>query len=313
MMLSRSRNRRPGFTLLEVLLATVIGIMLLGGLYVTFEMVLKQSDAGRVAVENGDLSRAIVNRMTLDLSGSLGPLPPKSGGGLPQDASNSSSSSSSGGSSSSSSSTTPTTGTGAATGSTTGTETETETSSTETTTAETSVAADVPFQGGVFGSDKQLTLYVSRVPTDLLDVNSAAQTALGGDPKPDLRRITYYLGATGGLCRQEQFLVTADGVRNSIDPDFTRETVDLIAEEVVDVTFEYYDGGLWSSTWAGDDENEDGKTVKGPPRAIRMTLVIEDGNGTQKRVEHVFALRAAVGTYTPPLPPAETTTTTEGM
>jgi hypothetical protein len=171
----------------------------------------------------------------------------------------------------------------------------------------------VPFQGGVFGSGKQLTLYVSRVPTDLLDPNSAAMTALGGDPKPDLRRITYYLGATGGLCRQEQFLVTADGIRNSIDPDFSRETTDLIAEEVIDVNFEYYDGGTWSSTWAGDEENEDGKTVKGPPRAIRMTLVIQVDSANQKTVEHVFAIRAAVGTYTPPLPPAVSTTTTEGM
>ncbi len=306
MMRARSRNRRSGFTLLEVLLATVIGIMLLGGLYVTFEMVLKQSDAGRTAVERGDLSRAIVNRMTLDLSGSLGPLPPKSGGGLPPESTNINSGSAASSSSSSSSSSSTTAGTEG----TTGTEGSTET---ETTTTEMAVAADVPFQGGVFGSGKQLTLYVSRVPTDLLDVNSAAQTALGGDPKPDLRRISYYLGATGGLCRQEQFLVTADGVRNSTDPDYTRETVDLIAEEVIDVNFEYYDGGSWSSTWAGDEENSDGKTVKGPPRAIKMTMVIVDDGGNQKTVEHVFAIRAAVGTFLPPLPPEDTTTTTEGM
>lgn len=305
MMISRTKLRRGGFTLLEVLLATVIGIMLLGALYITFEMILKQADAGRTAVENGDLSCAIVNRMTLDLSGSLGPLPPKSGGGLPQDAS-SINSGSSASSSSSSTATTPATGTDTPT---------TETPTTETTApAETEAAADVPFQGGVFGSDKQLTLYVSRVPTDLIDSDSAAMTALGGDPKPDLRRITYYLGATGGLCRQEQFLVTADGIRNSTDPDRAHETIDLIADEAVDVTFEYYDGGTWSSSWAGDDENEDGKTVKGPPRAIRMTLILQDDNGNQKRIEHVFALRAAVGTFTPPVPPsAETTTTSEGM
>ncbi len=163
MMIARSQLRRPGFTLLEVLLATVISIMLLGAVYITFEMILKQADAGRTAVENGDLSRAIVNRMTLDLSGSLGPLPPKSGGGLPQDASSINS-----GTSSTPAATTPTTPA-------TGTETPTtETPTTEITApAETEAAADVPFQGGVFGSDKQLTLYVSRVPTDLVDVRAA--------------------------------------------------------------------------------------------------------------------------------------------
>jgi type II secretory pathway pseudopilin PulG len=311
MMLARHTTRRPGFTLLEVLLATVIGILLLGGVYALFEMVVKQTDTGRTAVANGDLARAVVNRMTIDLSGSLGPLPPKSGGGIAQSSTTGSTTTSGSTTTTGTTGTTGTTDTGSAdTGS-------AETTDTGTTSSDTEVAADVPFQGGVFGTDKQLTLYVSRVPTDLVNPDSAAETALGGDPKPDLRRITYYLAATGGLCRQEQFLVTADGVRNSTDPDHSQEAVDLIAEEVIDVKFEYFDGGTWSTSWAGDDENEDGKTVKGPPRAIRMTLLIEDGNGTQKRVEHVFPIRAAVGTYTPPAPATDTattdTTSTTGM
>ncbi len=305
MILNRTNSSRGGFTLLEVLLATVIGILLLGGLYVTFEMVLKQTDAGRTSVENGDLTRAIVNRMNLDLSGSLGPLPPKSGGGIPEDSSGINTGTSS--SSSSSSTTTP-----PADDTTTDPETTPEPEETATAT-DTAAAADVPFQGGVFGSDKQLTLYVSRVPTDLVDLDSAAETLFGADPKPDLRRITYYLGATGGLCRQEQFLVTADGIRNSTDPDYSRESIDMIAEEVEDVTFEYFDGGIWSSTWAGDEPNEDGKTVKGPPRAIRMSMLMIDSSGIEKRVQHVFMIRAAVGTYSPPVPETEPPETTEGM
>lgn len=319
MILNRSQTRRPGFTLLEVMLASAIGVILLGALYFAFDLCLRQADSSRGITQQSDLARAVVNRMTGDLSGAIGPLQPKSGGGNTQ-------SSTSGTTTSSSTSTTGTASTATATttpSTTTTTATTTDTStdtSTDTTTTDQSASADVPFQGGVFGTDKQLTLYVSRVPTDLVNPQSAQQTLNGADPKPDQRRITYYLGSTGGLCRQEQFLVTADGVRNSTDPDHSREDLDLIAEEVADVTFEYFDGTTWSSTWAGDDDSGDGMTVKGPPRAIRMTMTIRDAaTGDTKNIEHVFALRAAVGTYTPPMTTDTSTTggttasTTGGM
>lgn len=315
---ARSAARRPGFTLLEVLLSAVIGILLLGGVYTVFEMTLKRTDSGRTAVDKGGIARAIVNRMSADLTVGIGPLQPKSGGGVTQDSNINSGTSATTGTAATGTATTTTgttggttgsaTGTtGATTGATTGTD-STDTSADTATTTDQSLAADVPFQGGVFGTDKQLTLYVSRVPKDLLDASSAEQTLLGGDPKPDLRRVTYYLSATGGLCRQEQFLVTADGVRNSTDPDHGRETQDLIAEEVTDVTFEYFDGSTWTNTWAGDDDAGDGKTVKGPPRAVRMTLAMLDADGATKTIVHVFPIRAAVGQYTPP-PPADDTTT----
>lgn len=308
MMLNRSRTRRPGFTLLEVMLASAIGVFLLAALYFAFDLCLRQADSSRGITQQSDLARAIVNRMTGDLSVAIGPLQPKSGGGV-QDSSNINSAA--GGTTTAATTTattTPATGAAAATTTADGSD-----PSADATPTDQSVSADVPFQGGVFGTDKQLTIYVSRVPTDLVNPLAAQQTLNGGDPKPDLRRITYYLGSTGGLRRQEQFLVTADGVRNSTDPDHSREAQDLIAEEVADVTFEYFDGTTWGSTWAGDDDGGDGKTVKGPPRAVRMTLTLRDpGTGETKTVEHVFAIRAAVGTYTPPMTTDTTTTDTTG-
>jgi hypothetical protein len=60
----------------------------------------------------------------------------------------------------------------------------------------------------------------------------------------DLRRITYYRGASG-LCRQERPWVTSDGVWNSADADRTDELGDLLAEEITDVQFQYFDGSSW--------------------------------------------------------------------
>ena len=71
--------------------------------------------------------------------------------------------------------------------------------------------------------------------------------------------------------------MTADGVRNSTDPDCTTEAADLIAPEVVDVTFEYLTrrpASGWAS-WDGSLVGADGVTPTGPPRAIRVTFVLE--------------------------------------
>ena len=74
------RQTRPGYTLLEVLLASAIALFLLAGLYVAMDVTLVRMDITRTMVASNDLSRAVANRMTSDLANTLGPLPPKSGG-----------------------------------------------------------------------------------------------------------------------------------------------------------------------------------------------------------------------------------------
>lgn len=176
------------------------------------------------------------------------------------------------------------------------------------------------------GADKYLTIFVSRVPTALTDLEAAANPdlLLGAD----VRKVTYYLHANGGLCRQERLWVTADGVGNTTEPDYSTEDFDLIAPEVADITFEYLDAGTWLGAWDGTAVSTDGVSLVGPPRAIRVIMVLEfpgsDGQTVQKRVSHVFPIRSAVGTYQPPTtettptdPAAATTTpttpTTGGM
>ena len=60
----------------------------------------------------------------------------------------------------------------------------------------------------------------------------------------------------------------------------------------------------------------DGVTPVGPPRAIRVTLVLEfpgrNGLMVQKTVQQVFSLRAAVGTYVEPTEGTATGTPTTG-
>ncbi|MBX9582404.1 MAG: prepilin-type N-terminal cleavage/methylation domain-containing protein, partial [Gemmataceae bacterium] len=74
------RAGRPGFTLLEVLLASAIAILLLGALYFAMDVTLRRTQDGREMVEVDNLARAAFHRMGVDLAGALAPLPPKSGG-----------------------------------------------------------------------------------------------------------------------------------------------------------------------------------------------------------------------------------------
>jgi len=293
-MIARSK-RRTGFTLLEVMLASVIAVLLLAALYYSLDIILKRTETSRDNVASDDLARAVVNRLNDDLSQSLGPLPPQSGGG------------------SSPTTPAPTTPASPATTPPTGTTPTTPAPATTTAPADpaaepdatadgTAAATDIPFQAGVIGTDKQLTLFLSRIPTSITDPSATTDASMA--QPADLRRVTYYMASDGrGLCRQERPWVTADGVRNSIDPDRSDEAGDVIAPEVVDVVFDYFDGSGWAGEWDGSLVASDGVAVTGPPRGIRITMTLEipGANGaTQKKVQHVFVVRAATGTYTPP-------------
>ena len=300
-MRARTR-RRPGYTLLEVLLASVVAVVLLGALYSALEVTLVRMDANRNVIVANDLSRAVFNRLTLDLSNALGPLPPKSGG----DGTTGSAAAAS------PATTAPTSSTTAATTASSGSPSADAAGTTaDTATSAAASGVNIPFGAGVVGTDKQLSLFVSRLPTALTDLDAinATDVALPSD----LRRVTYYLASDGtGLARQSKPWVTADGVWNATDPDRANELAEVIAPEVKDATFEYYDGGTWQSSWDGSATAIDGTSLTGPPRAIRVTLVLQfttRGVLQQKRVTQTIPLRAAVGNFLPADPTTTTTTT----
>ncbi|WP_439623666.1 prepilin-type N-terminal cleavage/methylation domain-containing protein [Gemmata sp.] len=301
-----TRTRRRGFTILELLLASVIGSMILAGLYVVMNMTVNQTQASRDAMDAESTSRAVFNKVGLDLANVLGPAPPKSGG-------------------------TPATGstTGATTGGTTTGETTAPTDDTGTDPAATDPAAtgassasmdpqggtqNFPFQVGVLGTATQLTIFASRVP-DVLGSPGGLGTSGGGQGASDLVRIDYWKGS-GGLCRQERPWVTADQVGNTFSFDQANEAVSLIADEVTEVLFEYYDGTSWVETWEGGSG-----TIPTPPAAVRVTLAFSrpgaPGAAAQSRtVSQTIPVRTAPGATVPelvdPVITSGSTTTEQG-
>lgn len=282
--------RRGGFTLLELLLATVIGSMILSGLYIVMNMTMTQTQASRDAVDAESTSRAVFNKISLDLSSVLGPAPPKSGG-TPA-------------SGSTTSATTTTTTTAPAAGG-TGTGIPSDVSSASDTQSDTSSDAsqttqNFPFQVGVLGTGTQLSIFASRVPTILSTPGALSQQSDGTQQSSDLVRIDYWKG-TGGLCRQERPWITADQTGNSFGFDLSNEATSLIADDATDVLFEYYDGSSWVQTWEGGSG-----TIPTPPVAIRVTLTFSrpnsgSGSPIAKTVSQIIAVRTAPGSTVPEL------------
>ena len=296
-MIRRPPARRGGFTLLEVLLASTLAIILMAALYVALDVQLRLAAAGRESIEQATLSRAIITRLEGDLSSGLGPVAPPidnsaknsaKGSGAGMGATGGTGAGATGGGTSGGTSG-GTTGAAAGMGSDTGVIVEDVTSDT------------IPFTAGVIGTGDQLTIYAARVAGVGKDVDDTGEHPNAADA----RRVTYWM-TDKGLARQELPWVTSQQAQNSTDPDIEdgKEEKDyVIAEEVTRVAFEYWDGSAWQETWDGRDTNADGKTLRGPPMAIRVHFWLRlpgpnPGETVEKEYRHTIAIRAAAGPAT---------------
>jgi len=272
----------------------LISSLLLAGLYFALDMSLLRTQAGRDATATDDVSRAVFNRLALDLANVLGPNTPNSGGYPETAASTSLGSTASGGSSSTGSGEAgdmPPAGEGVE-----------------------GTGPTLPLQAGILGGPSQMSLFVSRVPAVLARRGALAGLSdLPDQQTSDLWRIDYWLGTNGGLCRKVRPWVTGEGTGTSPDVDRSTEPLDVILPDVSAVSFEYYDGGGSTfDSWEGGT----GETPA-PPAAVRVTLSIRTpnprgGEPIERTISQVFVLRTAPGSYTPELidPVVSTGTTT---
>jgi prepilin-type N-terminal cleavage/methylation domain-containing protein len=274
----RPWDRRPGFTLLELILALAIGMLLLAGLYFALDVHFRTADVGRTEVDQSLVARGVVKWIAGDINGNL--------------------------------STMPNPGNSNAASSTTGTGTGTSTANNTTTTTSGVVNGTYKFNLGVQGTADRLTLYISKVPLALTappdaDGNPAGDTVIDSD----LRRISYWVVGAGtdkpsGLARQEIKWVTNDDDINALPPGIADEDKLVIAPEVLAVQFDYWDAPnqRWAQEWDGTALATDGVTPVGPPMAIKITLWINtpDLKATDKDdpnvlvVEHVVQIPTAV-------------------
>jgi prepilin-type N-terminal cleavage/methylation domain-containing protein len=251
-MTQQRQSRRPGFTLLEMILAMAIGVLLMLGLYITLDMFFKSVETGRTNIDQAQVTQAVCKKFTADITCHLPVLANPTSG-----------------SSSSSTSTTSTTGTSSSTSSTTGT------AATATTTG------PFPYNLGVQGGTDYCSIYIGRVPRSNFQVDTSTSNSNNSqNTQPtdsDLRRIDYwyvYDPDNSGLARQEVVMVTNQDNINNLPPGIADEASYIFAKEVMAVTFEYFDGTSWQSSWDGTVLGTDGVTPLGPPLAIAITISV---------------------------------------
>jgi prepilin-type N-terminal cleavage/methylation domain-containing protein len=307
---------RQAYTLLEMVLAVAIALLLMLVVYKAMEAQLGMVDAGREAVEESVLARALLARIGNDIVGHLPAYvaPPSSSSS--SSGSSGSSGSGSGGSTSSGSSSSTSSSSSGSTSS--GTASQPSSASTSS-----SLSGPVQFNLGVQGDNSSVAVYIRRVPREL-------DLAVADPNNPplvcDLRRISYWLaGGTAqplGLARQEVKLVTSDDQMSALPPNIADEASFVIAEEVRSLQVRYFDGQAWQDTWDGTTSGNSTGAAIGPPMAIEIKIGLAPARGLRtaktpltaspesnwKYYRHVVAIPTANG-----LPSANSTTSTTGQ
>lgn len=151
------------------------------------------------------------------------------------------------------------------------------------------------------GTDTSLQVFVTRVPRFLATGTNTDNATTSGIVS-DQKLVFYWLAGAGsgrplGLARYEMTLTTSlDGLPNIIGG--SDEAKYVIAPEVVALTFSYYDGTSWNTSWDGSEISDlDGMTPIGPPLAIKINFELAPlpGKTENTKFEHVIAIPTANG------------------
>jgi prepilin-type N-terminal cleavage/methylation domain-containing protein len=263
-MKARSANLRSGFTLLEVVLASVIAVFVMAALYAAINTQLQVMDTSRGVVEQSAVVRALFNRLDVDFGTTVAPTVPIISSGNTSTAAGSTAAASSTGSS----------------------------------TSALTTAAPVLFSVGVQGDNTQVTIYQTRMTRNVINPPNAA-TSSQMPYACDVRRICYFMASSGGLARQEVLMPTISTSLAALPPTDLDTYSKVLASEVTSMQITYYDGSNWNQTWDGSTLGADGKTPIGPPLAIQFTIVMQVPNSDETvTYNHVVSFDAAPGNPT---------------
>ncbi len=260
------RRPRSAFTLLEVLLAVGISLVVLAALGYMIDFQLRSLDQSRARVEETQLARAVMQRMADDIRSAVryDPLDfasfmPASAGSLDLSSLDTGdlASASAGGSDSSAS------GGG-------GSSPPADDSSASDSSLSTETPPPIP---GLYGGidERGLNMVqvdISRLPRldEYQQLVTITEDGSAIDHVSDVKTITYFIHPTmGGLVRRVRSRVSDQYAAEMGAIDNLGDEMAIIAPEVVDLQFRYFDGTEWVYEW-------DSNARKGLPLAVEITL-----------------------------------------
>jgi hypothetical protein len=288
----RRHNRRSAFTLFEIVIAvalTGIVMVLIGG---AIDFHLRQLTVRRTRIEEAQLARAVLRRIADDLR-AIVVLPP-SDSAMHQssiDAGSSTSGETTGSATGPTGGSTggPTSGSsigGAIGGSSAGRNTTGQSSATGSGAPSTGTSDDMaslvppPSTPGLFGSQFQLQIDISRIPRYeeyQLMADFADPTQIGS--LSEMKNVTYFVfgtpgagGTAGPLSGLVRRVVSRAAARWAIENgsyELLDENSELIAPEISAIQFAYFDGFQWYSEW-------DSELMGGIPMAVEIILSVQN-------------------------------------
>jgi len=232
-------TQRAAFTLLEMMLALVIGVMLMSALYFALDMHMTGASAGRIQIEQSQVARYVVKNIAGDIQCHLATLDAY-----------------------------PVPAAAAAKAA----------NATTTTTPTGPFPFNMGVEGQSDRLTLYVSK-VPKAAAEPADPNALPGNGADVQAdESDLRRVTYWLvpnhDGTGGLARQEVRWVTSEDRLEELPPDVGDEQSMIFAKTVIDVSFEYYDGVQWLTEWDGTEVLSDMVTPRGPPLAIAVKVSV---------------------------------------
>lgn len=281
-----------GFTLLEIVLALGLSSLLLAALYTALQMHWSSSSLGQVEMERSQVARALFRRIETDLRSVV--FRDTALTSSTDDGSSSSSSSASSGSTSSgntsSGTSTGTSGGSSSSGSSTGSSGSTSSGSSTGTSSSTGTTTEnySTQKTGLFGDSQTLVAHVS-LPDRASSMGAASSGNASGtamsSASSDLQSVAYFmLGSSStlaqqltsalssplgkqatGLARMQGDRMAMQAADETGDLSSMSSGVKVLAPEVASISFEYFDGVSWTTSW-------DSATSNSIPNAVRITI-----------------------------------------
>jgi hypothetical protein len=177
----------------------------------------------------------------------------------------------------------------------------TNTSGASSVTGDATALESMGYTVGLYGTASQMQLDISRLPR-VDQYQPLAPTTLGMGPidiPSDVKTVTYFLRSEDsaaaeeagsmsligpqpsldirgrGLMRSEIDRAMATFATSAGDTQATTATAKLLAEEVVGLSFQYFDGYEWLTDW-------DSQQYGGLPQAVEITLVLADAQREER-------------------------------
>jgi hypothetical protein len=169
-----------------------------------------------------------------------------------------------------------------------------------TTTGEGDEEEMPPLPRAFMGDATSLQVFISRVPRLSKATVAAMPAGLTDSPEgseevpTDQRLVVYRFEEGKGLIRAEANLAKT---RTDGSPTLVEQ---VLASEVTSLTFSYWDGSAWQTSWDGNETASDSMTPKGPPMAVAIELELttpgpSGSDPRKKKFRHVVSIPTAAG------------------